>query len=222
MAANTTSTLARSAFTLAGPVATNTIPPPSEALARQVELHTRIHQAHVRAHIRQMQSSLGLGLPSSMRVRRRSTRAVAHGITTTTHIATTTTPLTSHFPIVVPTPRRPLSAVFLNGLPTPPATPAPTTAPAPQPQPEEAERPLLPTRRSRTRAARTAFHGTGAGLSFGLNVFGDDDPVLTPRAPTHLNGYFQAPGENVTPPPAELDGGEIEQESEEGHEFHAI
>ena len=131
-----------------------------------------------------MHSSLGLGLPSNMRGRARSTRAVAP-TTTTTHITTTTTPLTSHFPIVVPAPRRPLTAVFLNGLPTPPETPAPTTAPVPEPQPEVAERPLLPTRRSRTRAARTAFHGTGAGLSFGLNVFGDDEPVLSPRAPTN-------------------------------------
>ena len=159
-----------------------------------------------------------------MRGRARTTRAVAH-TTTTTHITTTTTPLTSHFPIVVPTPRHPLGAIFLNGLPTPPDPPAPTTAPAPQPQPEVAERPLLPTRRSRTRAARTAFHGTGVGLSFGLNVFGDDEPVLSPRAPTDLDGgasagYFQALGENVTPPPAELDDGEIDEE--EGHAFRTI
>ena len=166
-----------------------------------------------------MHSSLGLGLPPSVRARQRSARAVAH-TTTTTHITTTPTPLTSHFPIVVPTPRRPLGAIFLNGLPTPPDTPA-HTAPAPQPapEPEVAERPLLPTRRSRVRAARTAFHGTGAGLSFGLNVFGDDEPILSPHAPTDLNegasaGYFPAP------PPAELNDGEIEEE--EGHTFRAI
>ena len=81
-----------------------------------------------------------------------------------------------------------MSAIIVNGLPTPPDTPAPAqphtqtqirirTQTQTQPRP----RPLLPTRRSRTREAGTNFHGTGLGLSFGLNVFGDD-PVLTPRA----------------------------------------
>ncbi|PIL32456.1 hypothetical protein GSI_05158 [Ganoderma sinense ZZ0214-1] len=228
MAANTTSTLAPSAFTLAGPVTTTTVPSHSQSLSRRVELNARIHQAHVRARIRRIQS-LGRGLPSSTRAPQRRTRAVAHTIATT---PAAVAPL-AHLPVAIPAPRRPLAALILNGLPTPPATAAPPPTPVPVPQ-----RPLLPTRRSRDGAARTRFHGTGAGLSFGLDVFGDDDPLFTPRvpvpeledenvrrtpgAPANQNGsgdYFPAP----LPPLADLEDGEIEVGEERvGREGRAV
>ncbi|KAI1788207.1 hypothetical protein LXA43DRAFT_1097538 [Ganoderma leucocontextum] len=222
MAANTTSTFARPAFTLAGPVLPNTMPVPSESLSRRPALDTRIYHAHLRANIRRIQS-LGLGLPPSMRAPQRTIRAVPHTLPTTT----TTNPT-----IVAPTPRRALNVLTLNGLLTPPATPTPAPAPS--------TRPLLPTRRSRAPAARSSFHGTGMGLSFGLDVFGDD-PVLTPRpsfldddvsrtprAPTSSSsgsgGYFHLSrstpsGEDATPPPASPDDGEVEGEE---HVFRAI
>nr|VWO99839.1 NmrA domain-containing protein [Ganoderma boninense] len=200
MAANTTPTLAPPAFTLAGPA------PTIAPLSRRAELTTRIHHAHVRAHIRRLQS-LGRGLPSSTRGVPRRTRAVAHTIATTPH---------THLPAAVPAPRRALTALILNGLPTPPATPSPAHTLAHRARAEAAERPLLPTRRSRSRAARTGFHGTGAGLSFGLDVFGDDEPVLTPLSvpvpvpvPVAQAAYF--------PPPADsdqLEEGEIVEEEE--------
>ncbi|PIL32458.1 hypothetical protein GSI_05160 [Ganoderma sinense ZZ0214-1] len=185
MDANTI-TLVRSEFTLAGPVSTTTVHPASQSLARRIELNARVHRAHVRAHIRRLQS-LGRGLPSSTRGPQRRTRAVAH-TTASPARRTTTTP---HFPAA----RRPLAAIILNGLSTARATPAPI------PQAEVAERPLLVTRRS------DVFEDDSEDPLFTPRV-PEDGARRTPGAPANTNGsgdYFPAP----PPAPADIEDGEI-------------
>ncbi|KAI1797151.1 hypothetical protein LXA43DRAFT_398714 [Ganoderma leucocontextum] len=176
MAANTSTSFARSASTLAGPVFSTTtyrrdgetmpVSPktklPTPHRPNKAELEALLFHAQVRAQVRRLRQSVtGQDLPSA----NKPTRAVASSIPRNFPTITTT----SGFAILAPTAIRPSplsipNAPKLGPLPTPPETP--------EPLPET--RPLLPTRRSR---AAPLPRPSGSRL---LNLIGED-PILTPN-----------------------------------------
>nr|VWO95535.1 Zn(2)-C6 fungal-type domain-containing protein [Ganoderma boninense] len=171
MNANTSTSLARSASTLAGPVFTTAATPTNLSNTKSLvphrpnkaELQSRLFHAHVRAQVRRLrQSILDQDLPFNSKPRR-TTRASAAPVPRNLPTIITS----SGFAILAPTAIRPAhpstpNAPKLGPLPTPPATPEPET------------RPLLPTRRSRAAPLERV-----AG-SLALNELGED-PILTPN-----------------------------------------